>query len=198
MAGVAGLTMITACIASVGPGVVGDAATSFSTAAAYARRDALTPFRAMTIRAVIASAAMVLALAAMEGVALLWTLGLGLSIANLAAAAYQYFAVTRSTPPVEGPPVEERGGGHLLGDFAASAAAAAIGWMVALGLQGEIGRGHAGSIGIALAAVAGGGAAYLAIQAALRSPELHTLLSAVRSRHQCAGETTPLPSKGDI
>jgi hypothetical protein len=124
---------------------------------------------------------------------LLWTLGLGLSIANLAAAAYQYRAVTRSMPPVEG-----EGGRRLLGDLAASAAAAAVGWMVALGLQGEIGGGHAGSIGIALAAVAGGGAAYLAIQAGLRSPELHMLLSAVRSRHHCAGETTPLPSKGDI
>lgn len=192
MAGVAGLTMITACIASVGPGVVGDAATSFSTSAAYARRDALTPFRAMAIRAVIASAAMVLALVAMEGVALLWALGLGLSTANLAAAAYQYFALTRSMPPIDG------GGSPLLGDFAASAAAAAIAWLVALGLQSGIGGGHAGSIGIALAAVAGGGAAYLAIQAALRSPELHMLLSAVRSRHRCAGETTPLPSKGDI
>jgi putative peptidoglycan lipid II flippase len=50
MANAAGVLMVAACIASWGPGVIGEAVVALSTSASYARRDASVPFRAITVR----------------------------------------------------------------------------------------------------------------------------------------------------
>jgi len=175
MATTAGIAMIAVSIASLGPGVVGEGLVSISTSASYAQRNGMAPLRAMVVRTVIAVAAMVLALTVMDGVAVLWTLGLGMSAASLAAAFYLYRSVTRSAPA----------GGrrrHLFGELVAAAVPVALGGALAMWWQTGV-HGHYRDMGIALAAVAVSGVLYLLVQWLRGSHELRLLSSELLGIH---------------
>lgn len=172
MATAEGVAMIAACVASVGLGVFGEGATVLLTSAAYARRDSLTPLRAMMLRAVVVLAGTGLALTVMDGVAVLWTTGLALSAGNLAAAAYQYRGLNRALPAVGG----QRAG--FLWDLFSAAGATAISGAVIFWLVG-----HPDTYAAAFAAAfAGGllaGGLYLGTQWARGSEEMAALLSLI-------------------
>jgi putative peptidoglycan lipid II flippase len=169
MATVAGVSMIAACIGGLGPGVIGEAAMVVSTSASYARRDAVAPFRAMSIRAAIAFVGMGFALGVMDGISILWTLGLTVSAANLAAAAYLYRSVVRDLPAHKS--------AHLIGEMTAAASSIVPGVFIAAWLNGPTAS-HYHRIGVATAAIAVSGALYAAIQWMRGSRELASLLSA--------------------
>jgi putative peptidoglycan lipid II flippase len=174
MATVTGISMIAASIASLGPGVIGEAAMVVSTSASYARRDSVTPLRAMATRAAIALMGMVLALSAMDGIAVLWTLGLAVSAANLTSAAYLYRSVVLALPGAA------RYRSHpLIGELGASAISIVPGALIAAWLERATGTSYQ-KIGLAIAVIAVSGSFYLVIQWMRASRELISLLSGTR------------------
>jgi peptidoglycan biosynthesis protein MviN/MurJ (putative lipid II flippase) len=171
MANTAGVLMIAACIASLGPGVIGEAAVALSTSASYARRNAAVPLMAITVRAAISFMGMVVALSAMDGVAILWTLGLFVSAANLAAASFFYWNLMLPSPAA--PLYRTR---KLISELAASIISIVPGMFATLVLKCAIGN-HYCDIGVAVLALSISGALYLAIQWLRGSSELRSLVS---------------------
>jgi putative peptidoglycan lipid II flippase len=171
MAGPAGTTLVAVAIAAMAPGILGEAALQVTTSASYARRDAVLPLRAMVLRCALTAIGMALAVLVMDGAAVLWTLGLAFSAASLIAAAYLHARVAGNAPG--------SGMRWQLGDLAASAAAAALGLLLAHQLDGEL-VGSAGRIAGALLVVGAAALAYLAIQALRGSAELRSLLDGLR------------------
>jgi hypothetical protein len=88
MATVAGVALVAAAIGSLALGIIGEAAFQVSTSASYARQDAVAPLVAMALRGVVAFAGMTIAFVAVDGIAVLWVLGLSCSAAMLVSAAW--------------------------------------------------------------------------------------------------------------
>ncbi|HYG86286.1 MAG TPA: lipid II flippase MurJ [Azospirillum sp.] len=177
LAGPAGVAMIAACIAGLGPGVVGEALISVSTSASYARRNGLAPLRAMALRAVVALLGMAIALGTMEGIGILFALGLSFSAGNLAAAAYIFRSVMPAMPAASGGHCRRPLGERVVGELMVSAVPIALGAALAFWWQNEAGS-HAQKIGVAVATIAVSGALYLGMQWMRRSHEL-TLFSEI-------------------
>jgi putative peptidoglycan lipid II flippase len=175
MATTTGVSVIASCIGSLGLATIGEAAFNVSTSALYARRDALRPLWAMAIRAVIAFTGMGVALIAMDGTAVLWTLGLTVAAANLAAAAYLYRCLIRGQPKVSR--YEAR---SILGELVASAISMAPGVFFAIWFEDSVGNRYQ-NIGVAAAAITISAACYLTIQWMRGSGELKLLLSVIQS-----------------
>jgi putative peptidoglycan lipid II flippase len=173
MATAAGIGLVVASIASLGPGIVGDAAFVVSTSASYARRDAASPLAAMDIRSAITFMGVALAVVVMRDLAVLWTLGIGFSAANLLAAAYLHGRQTRALPSI--PEVTPR---HWIGDLAAALVALIPSLLVAHWLEGAT-LGGVGPVLVAGAAIAASGIAYLAVQWVRGSDALTTLVAGI-------------------
>jgi putative peptidoglycan lipid II flippase len=173
MASPTGIALVAACVGSTGLGIVAEAAFVVSTSAAYARRDATAPFQAMVVRVGLSAAGMALAWFAMDGVAVLWTIGLSFSVANLIAATFLQQTTTRRLPPVAG-----YGAHQLLTDLAIAAAAVAPGTLVGHWLAGAWGEGLA--IPVAMVAIGVSAIIYLAIQWARGSKELAAFMAGRR------------------
>jgi putative peptidoglycan lipid II flippase len=176
MATATGVCMIAASLASLGPGVIGDAALAVATSASYARREAQAPFRAIVLRAAIASVGIVLALWLMRGVSVLWTLGAGVSLANLAAAAYLGRCLTRD-PRANA----SRRSSRIFGELASAAIAVSPCLVIAVWLKGDAGN-HYQRISVAVASIVIGGLLYLTVQWIRGSHELKSLLSVFHRR----------------
>lgn len=176
MATLAGVGLVAAAIGSLAPGIIGEAAFLVSTSASYARRDAVSPLLAMALRGVIAFAGMAVAFVAVEGIAVLWVLGLSLSAAMLVSAAWLHALQARALAASAA-----LGGWRLAGDLGAALTALGPGLLVAHGLSGVAGFG-AGSIAVAGAALGASGLTYLLIQWLRRSPELASLLGGFARR----------------
>ena len=174
MADPAGVLMIAACIASLGPGVIGDAAVALWTSASYARRNSSIPFRAATVRAAVALTGMALALTAVDGIAILWMIGLSISAANLAAAGYFHRRLTR---PLSATPLHRSR--HLISELAASVISIVPGMFMANLLKRAVGNPYY-DIGVALAALSISATFYFAIQWLRGSSELKSLFSGIR------------------
>lgn len=170
MATVAGVALVAAAIGSLAPGIIGEAAFLVSTSASYARQDAVAPLVAMVLRGVIAFAGMAVAFAAVDGIAVLWVLGLSCSAAMLVSAAWLHALQARALPAPAA-----SGGWRLAGDLGAAVAALGPGLLVAHGLGGMDGFG-VGAVAVAGAAVGASGLAYLLIQWLRGSTELGSLL----------------------
>jgi putative peptidoglycan lipid II flippase len=171
MATTTGVALIAACIGSLALGVVGEASIVVSTSASFARRDAWAPCRAMAIRLAIAFVGMAIAMRVEDSALVLWTLGLALSAANLSAAAYLHRSQVAALPVIR-PSLAPQ----LLGDLCAAAVSILPGILVASSLAGAAGNPYQ-SIGVAIAAIAASGAAYLAIQWLRGSEPLRALLA---------------------
>jgi putative peptidoglycan lipid II flippase len=186
MATVAGVALVAAAIGSLALGIIGEAAFLISTSASYARQDAVAPLVAMALRGVVAFAGMTIAFVAVDGIAVLWVLGLSCSAAMLVSAAWLHACQARALPA----PVAS-GGWRLGGDVGAAVAALAPGLLVAHGLGSMDGFG-AGSIAVAGAAAGASGLAYLLIQWLRGSPELGSLLGRFgHARASSAGARRP-------
>jgi putative peptidoglycan lipid II flippase len=173
MATVSGRSMVAAAIGGLAVGIVGETAFLVATSASYARRDATAPFRGMAIRAALAVIGMAIAVSAMHGEAILWTLGLSLSGANLIAAAYLHRSQVRRLPLLPAGKLD-----RFLGDVVASVIAAFVGLVVALWLA-DVTQDHYRSIGTCVAVLGASGLSYLCIQWARGSAELNSLLSGI-------------------
>jgi hypothetical protein len=139
----------------------------------------------MAIRAALAFVGMAVALSVMHDTAILWTLGLSLSGANLIAAAYLHRSQVRALPRL---PAEKLH--RLLGDLVASLVAIMPGLAVTLWLTG-VADDHYHNIGICIAAVAASGLAYLLIQWTRGSVELKSLLSGIFTASPNTGRGAP-------
>jgi putative peptidoglycan lipid II flippase len=189
MATLAGTSLVAAAIGGLGAGIVGDAVLIVSTSASYARRDAVSPFQAMAIRAAVTFLGMAIALSTMRGAAILWTLGLSLSAANLVASAYLRWSQIRVLPPL---PANKRY--CLLGDMAASAIAVAPSVVIAGWVDGLIDDRYDGIVA-GIAAIASSGLLYLIIQRARGSGELKSLFSDIPRQSPNGESSTPSPTE---
>jgi putative peptidoglycan lipid II flippase len=166
-----GIALITAVIATLGAGIIGETIMIVATSASYARRDAVSPLLAITIRAAVAFGGMAIAFTLMSGTAVLWTLGAAVSAANLIAAAYLHHRQVRKHPHAP-----RAGGFQVLADLAAAAVTIPPGMLLAARLDAAI-EGPYGGIVTALAALAVSGLLYLFIQWLRGSEQLRSLLA---------------------
>lgn len=176
MATATGISMIAACVASLGPGVIGDAVVVVTTSASYARREARAPFRAIALRAAMALVGIALALSLMEGVAVLWTLGASVSLGNLAAAAYLRRSLARD---ISAGPSSRKS--PLLGELASSVIAITPCLLIAVWLKADPGN-HYERIGVAVVSVVIAGILYLTVQWMRGSDELKSLSAGILGR----------------
>ena len=181
-----GLALVAAAAGSLGPGIIGEASLIVATSAAYACRDAVSPFRAMLCRALIAFAGMACAMIAFDGVAIIWALGLSFSGATLISAAYLHWRQVRHCHlPWAPDPV------RLLGELTASAIAVVPGWVI-LTLLGSAPSAPGRNFLVALAAIAVSGLTYLAAQWFRGSREFAALFAVIdRSRSNAAAGASP-------
>ena len=107
MANPAGISIIAACIASLGLCVIGHAALAICTTASYARLNTTEPLKAITLRAGLSTIGMVLALGAFDGVALLWAIGFSYSAATLVSAGYLLWSFQGSVPAAPMHPIRQ-------------------------------------------------------------------------------------------
>jgi putative peptidoglycan lipid II flippase len=176
MATASGVALVAVALATLAPGVVGESGFLIGLQGSYACHDARSPVRSMALCASLVLAGTVAALALPAGTAVLLVLGLAYSAGNLAGGVDLSRRVHRMLPPSP-----ERATPAILRALAASvlmagpaylAAAAAAGW--ASGRLGAV-------VEVALAGGVGAGL-YLTVQRLWRSPELWSLLGAVRAR----------------
>jgi hypothetical protein len=175
MATASGRSLVAAAIGSLALGIIGETAFLVTTSASYARRDAVMPFRGMIIRAGLTFVGMAIAFSVMEGSAILWTLGLSLSGADLVAAAYLHYSQVRRLPRLPAGKLD-----RLLGDLLASMIAAMAGLATALWLA-DVAANQYESLGTCIVALAASGLSYLLVQWMRGSAELKSLLSGIRA-----------------
>lgn len=180
MAGDQGRDALTACLLGLGIGVVGESAVVLGTHAAYARGDAVHPFRAVVLRAGLAIAGMLGAALLLDGVALLVAVALSVAVSDLIGGAVLWWWLGRSVRATD----PARPGGIRPGAVLRPVAAGLLSLLPMLAVL-SVARTPSGQ-GSALALVAACGAlgllAYVAALRVLRTPELAQLTAALRSR----------------
>lgn len=180
MAGEDGRAALEACLLGLGAGVVGECAVVLGTQAAYARRDAARPLRAVLLRSGLAVAGLGAAATLLDGTALLTAAAASIAASDLVAGALLCWWVVRDRT---GP--DAASGRRLwrgtVGRPLVAGAATVPPVLLVLALTGTA-SGQAAALGqLALAGVAGL-VAYLAAHRALGSPELGRLVALLRSR----------------
>ena len=180
MSGAQGRDLLRACLVGLGAGVVGEAAVVFGTQASFARRDGARPLRAVVLRAVVAVAAMLTALATLEGVALLTAVALSMAASDLLAGALLCTGIARSAPAGRPGP----GDASWRGTVARPLVAAAVMALPVLLLLGGVDPPENQLQALGLVSVAGalGAAVYGLAQWVLRSPETAAIVGLVRTR----------------
>ena len=169
--------MVAFSLAALSLAVIGQTAFMIMTYASYARKDTRTPLMSMLVQAIIclglASTALLV-----KGPGTLLILGLALSLSVTAAAFHLTVRVWRS--------LGHRGTQRLAPSLARFVMGAAImagpAWLVADAVPHWLGRSLGPRIGVA-AAVLVGGAAFVALQALWRAPELGWLTGGLIRRH---------------
>jgi putative peptidoglycan lipid II flippase len=176
MATASGVILLAAGLATLAPGVVGESRFLIALQGAYACHDARSPVRSMALCASLALAGAVAGLALPAGTGVLLVLGLAYSAGSLAGGADLSRRVHRTLPrsSARARPAILRAliASALMAGPAYLAAAAAAGWA-----QGRLGS----AVQLAVASGVGAGL-YFALQRLWRSPELGSLLGAVRAR----------------
>jgi putative peptidoglycan lipid II flippase len=176
MATAAGVTLLALSLAALAPGVVGESRFLVELQGSYACHDARSPVRSMALCASLALAGTVAALALPAGAGVLLVLGLAYSAGSLAGGAHLARRVHRMLPPSS-----ERVTPAILRALAASALMAGPAYLAAAAAAGWV-QGRLGTV-VQLAVAGGVGAGlYLAVQRLWRSPELGSLIGAMRAR----------------
>lgn len=168
MAGPGGAGLVAVSLAALAAGVVGDANFVIGTQASYARLDARSPLRAMALGAGLAALGMAGALLFADGPALLFVLGLAVTVADLSSWLYLDRHLRARLPA----------GTVSLWPAAARALLAAAVMVVPAAALIRLLPGVPG----VLAAVITGLVVFVAVQRAARSPELDALLAGFRQR----------------
>ncbi|MEK0081744.1 murein biosynthesis integral membrane protein MurJ [Benzoatithermus flavus] len=194
MGGAEGVALLTACIGSLGLGVISEAAIVISTSACYARYNSNLPLRATAVRLAIVLAG-VLATMAVPSIGRLWMLGIIFSAANLVAAVYLYRAQDSTLPQAPAPI-----GRELLTKFLLAAIAISPGLLVAYALGGAVGTSYQSMIAALTAGILSA-LCYLAIHWLRGSRELALLLPArlqgLLAGRLCAAARVMPPNGGD-
>ncbi len=165
----AGIALVAASLAALGPGVLGEAAFVTATHASYAREEADAPFRSMIVRTGVAIAGMLVAFLQPDGASVLVALGLAVSAGNIVSAWHLSHRL-RSRLVATG----ERLAPPLARAFVASALMALPVHVVATSVPTLVDQTWGDVAGI-LVAVPVGLAIFLVLQWAWRSPELGLL-----------------------
>ena len=178
MSAAEGRAALQACLLGLGAGIVGESAVVLGTQAAYARRDAVHPLRAVVLRAVLAVAGMLTAWAVLDGPALLTATALSIAVSDLAAGALLWWWVGRAA----GRP--GRGSGSGSGSWRGTLARPAVAgcalvpaMLLVTGLMSPP-QDQLGALGLVAAASAVGLAVHLLVLWVLRTPELGRLAGA--------------------
>ena len=178
MASSGGVTMVAASLAALSVAIVGQTAFVIVTYASYARKDTGTPLISMVVQATLclglASTSLLV-----HGPAVLFALGLALSLSVSAAAVHLTTRVWRNLSPHG----TQRLAPSLAKFVAGAAIMAAPAWLVADAVPNWLDRSLGPRVATA-AAVLIGGAVFLALQALWRSPELGWLASGLSSKRQ--------------
>jgi putative peptidoglycan lipid II flippase len=174
MAGSNGVDLLAVSLAALSAGVVGEAVFWVATHAAYALHDARSPFVAMAFKAGVSVLLMTIGFLVSPGEAVLAVLGAAITIGDIAGALVLGRALRSALP---------RGEARLLPGvrrtMGASLAMVVPAYFVALGVPSLVG-GELGYLLAALLAAAVGAVVFLAVQRALRSPELDFFLGGFR------------------
>src|SRR3712207_1280421 len=168
------------CMLGISLGVIGQSVMEFATLAAYARRDAGRPLRAVALRAVLAVAGMLLSLALLDGPVLMLAVGISIAVSDIAAGALLCWAIRRPLPRSAAP----------LGRTVITTLLAGLAMLpVVLPLRMIIGAppGQADGALVTLLVGAAGAVTYLGVQWVLRSPEMTGLLSLLPRRRTTVG-----------
>nr|WP_240942600.1 lipid II flippase MurJ [Planosporangium thailandense] len=173
MATAQGHVLLAVSIAALGPGIVGGAALVLGTYACYARDDAITPFRAVLLRAGVAAAGMGLAFAVPVGGGTLFVLGLTIAVAEVVGGGWLAVKLRRRLPSGGTPLLRP-----LLRTVTASMLMAGPAYLVAVELPALL-PAASGRIPTVVALVAGAGV-FLVVHALWRSPELALLTAGLR------------------
>ncbi len=175
MATVEGRQILRYSMLGISLGVIGQSVMEFATVAAYARRDARRPLRAVALRAVVAVVGMLAGLAVVQGPVVMVAIGLSIAVSDVVAGAYLCWAIRRPLPGSASPLARTLGRTMLSGLAMLP---------VVLVLQALTGPPSGQGSGLLVTMLAGsaGGFAYLGLQWALRSPELPGLRALVPGR----------------
>lgn len=173
MAQAPGVGLLSTCIAALALGTVGEASMVVTTSASYARGDASAPLRAMVVRTGLLVVGVLVCLGLADGMNVLWTLGLSFSAASAVAAVCLRQWLIRALPLPPRPCWR-----WLLPTVAISLAAVGTGLVLAdtLAVTAE-GNSRGYEITTLIAALAGSGTVYLALQWLCGSVELRLLVS---------------------
>jgi putative peptidoglycan lipid II flippase len=170
MGGDAGVALTAGALAALALAVVGQTAFLIATYASYARKDTRSPLHSMVVQAIACAALECVALA-VHGSAVLVALGLAYGGSILIAGVHLSLRLRHRLG---------RGRVPIGASLAKTAAGAAImvgpAWLIADHVSGLVGPPLGSRIAVLVAAAAGL-AIYLAVQTALRSPELAGLNS---------------------
>lgn len=172
MANPRGHVLVSASVAALGLGLLGEAAWVLGTHAAYARKDAAGPLRATVLRLAVTAVGMLVAFLAFRGTAVLVVLGLAVSAGNLVGAWHLVAGISRHLPAGD-----ERLTPAVLRTVGGSFAMAGPALAVAQWAPGLLAGRWADLLGIAAAGLLGMGI-FLALQRAWHSPELGELRQA--------------------
>jgi putative peptidoglycan lipid II flippase len=190
MATGAGVVLVAWALAAQAPALLGDARFEIALEGSYARRDARSPFHSQALCTGIALAGMLVAFVLPPGVTVLVALGLAISAGSLVAGWDLWRRVVVTLPKSE-----ERAMPATLRTAAAaclmSAPAYAVASAVPTWAEGRL----ANLIGVVAASVVGM-LVYTALQRMWRSPELNSLVAALRRTP--SRPATEQPAKRDI
>jgi putative peptidoglycan lipid II flippase len=162
--------LVASTLAAYAVGLIGYSAFQLLTRASYAEGDTRSPTLVNLGVAVIGSALMVWWSAAASGDDKVVVLGLAHSVVQLGGAAVMLAVVRRRLPSL-----------RTMGSVARSTSASVLAGAAAYGVVRAVGTtGRAGAVVVLAVAAVIGAASYLAVQTALRSPELRMLRSGWR------------------
>jgi putative peptidoglycan lipid II flippase len=187
MASPAGVSLVAAALASLGPGLMGCSALLLATNAAYARGDARTPLAAMLTGTGVSLIGMAVAYRLAPGAASLVVLGLAVSTGYTVGACHLGVRLRAALPRGD-----ERLAPALLRAAAASVVMIGPAHLVADRFTAEPGAGVLRLLTL-LAAVVVGVALFLGVQGRCRSPELSSLRAGL-SRRTGEGDAPPTGS----
>lgn len=170
MAAPAGVTLIAACLAGRGLGMLGEAIMVIGTSASYARRDVASPLQAMALLMLTSVAGIVLAHGIDDPETLMLVLGATVTVSGSVAALYLHWRQLRKLRAGVRRDLRSAGANLVAAAFASGAA-----WLIVHNAAGAAGDPWA-KIQLAAAATLAAMVTYLLLQLARGSEEMALLL----------------------